>query len=364
LINWHKKRPITIAGAGPSGMTAAIILAKSGYKVRVLERNSNVGVRFNDDYQGLENWSRKEDALDEFRNMAIEPTWWQRPFSGGTLFDPDLRPIEINSHRPLFYLVRRGNRHPASLDLALLKQAQELGVEFLFNKSADIKDVDIMAGGPRGKPCTIAAGLTFSTDHDDYICAILSERLAPGGYVYLLIADGQATLATVLFTKFKQAQECLEHSVDAIKQLLNITEFPNAKYWGGYGGFTIPQTGERNGVLYIGEAGGFQDFLFGFGIRNAMVSAGLAAQSIIHNTSYDELWKDRLLSHLKASFADRMIYESFDRIVKQGFWLIVGNHKYPESFMRWLYSNSIIHKAIYSFTHKNNAHRLSKSISD
>ena len=359
-MNWLKKRTITIAGAGPSGMTAAIILAKAGHKVRVFERHPNVGERFNDDYQGLENWSREEDVLDEIRNMDIEPTWWQRPFSGGSLFDPDLRPIEIEAQRPLFYLVRRGNSHPASLDLALLRQAQELSVEFIFNKPADITDVDIMAGGPRGKPCAIAAGLTFTTNRDDYMCAILSERLAPGGYAYLLIADGQATLATVLFTKFKKAQECLKDSSDAIKQLLNISEFSNAKYWGGYGSFSIPQTGERDGVLYVGEAGGFQDFLFGFGIRSAMVSANLAAQSIIHKTSYDELWHDRLLPHLKASFADRMIYESFDRIVKRGFWLVIGNHKCPESFMRWLYSNSIIHKAIYSITHKKNARRLGK----
>jgi flavin-dependent dehydrogenase len=363
-MNLQKKGTITIAGAGPSGLTAAIILARAGYKVRVFERNSSVGVRFNDDYQGLENWSRKEDVLDEIQNMGIEPTWWQRPFSGGILYNPDLRPTEINAQRPLFYLVRRGNHHPASLDLALFKQAQELGVEFRFKKSADIREIDIMAGGPRGKPCALAAGMTFTTDRDDYICSILSEQLAPGGYVYLLIADGQATLATVLFSKFKQVEEYLDKSINAIKQLLNINEFPNAKYWGGYGGFSIPQTGEKDGVLYIGEAGGFQDFLFGFGIRNAIVSAGLAAQSIIHNTSYDELWQNRLLSHLKASFADRIIFESFDRIVKQGFWLIVGNHKYPESFMRWLYSNSIIHKAIYSLSYKKHAHRLTKILGE
>src|SRR5262245_59017323 len=111
---------LTIAGAGPAGLTAAIILAKAGYRVRVFEQWSGVGHRFNDDFQGLENWSRHEDVLAEVRAMGIEPNLWYRDFHGGVLYDPALRPIRISSPRPLFYLVRRGFHHPGSLDLSLL----------------------------------------------------------------------------------------------------------------------------------------------------------------------------------------------------------------------------------------------------
>ncbi len=48
----HKK----IIGAGLSGLTAAINLAKAGYKVDVYEENKDSGLRFNGDLQGLENW--------------------------------------------------------------------------------------------------------------------------------------------------------------------------------------------------------------------------------------------------------------------------------------------------------------------
>jgi flavin-dependent dehydrogenase len=63
-----------------------------------------------------------------------------------------------------------------------------------------------------------------------------------------------------------------------------------ARHWGGYGLFSMPKSASRDGSLWIGEAAGFQDILFGFGIRNALVSAKPAAQSIIENRSYDDLY--------------------------------------------------------------------------
>ncbi len=62
---------IIICGAGPSGLTAAINLAESGFKVKVFEKNNDCGKRFHGDFQGLENWSSKEDILDEMNKMNI-----------------------------------------------------------------------------------------------------------------------------------------------------------------------------------------------------------------------------------------------------------------------------------------------------
>ena len=356
-----KESEITIAGAGPSGMTAAIILAKAGYRVRVFEQRSGVGGRFNDDFQGLENWSRVEDVLDEIKALGIEPTWWCRPFSGMTVYDPDLRPIEVGSPRPLFYMVRRGSSHPASLDLALLNQARDVGVEFVFEKRVDSNTVDIVATGPKGRPLAVAAGVTFTTDREDYACAILNNALAPSGYVYFLIADGQATLATVLLKSFTKIHKCLDTSIDVIKQLFDTTELSNVKRWTAHGTFSIPQSGERNGTLWVGESAGFQDCFLGFGIRNAMVSAGLAAQSIIQNTSYDELWRTRLLPHLKASVVNRVIYEKLGNPAKRGLWLMMGKNDHPERFLLWLYSYSAIHRMIYHFVQKRHYDSLAQA---
>jgi flavin-dependent dehydrogenase len=349
MSKFMKKRNITIAGAGPAGLAAATILAKAGYRVRVFEQHSGVGRRFNDDYQGLENWSRGEDVLDEIRVMGIEPTWWYREFSDGVLYDPAMRPIQIKSPRPLFYMLRRGFHHPRSLDLALFDQAREAGVEFEWNCRADPNKVDIMAVGPQGAPVAIARGMTFQTEKENLACAILNDDMAPAGYVYFLIADGQATLATVLFERFKEVHICMRRSMETIKHVFGVMNFENAKTWGGYGQFSIPRSCERNGSLWIGEAAGFQDLLFGFGIRNALVSAGLAAHSIIENRSYDDLWRARLLPHLRASVVSRAVYAGLGDYAKRGFWYMTGKNARPDRFMRWLYSFSPVHRLIYPF---------------
>lgn len=74
-------KSIKILGAGISGLTAAINLAKAGYKVDVYERNKDIGMRFGGDLQGLENWSEKEDALDSLKRMNIKINFDCDPFA-------------------------------------------------------------------------------------------------------------------------------------------------------------------------------------------------------------------------------------------------------------------------------------------
>jgi len=52
---------IKILGAGLSGLTAGINLAKNGYEVEIFELRNDCGARFKGDLQGLENWSSKKD---------------------------------------------------------------------------------------------------------------------------------------------------------------------------------------------------------------------------------------------------------------------------------------------------------------
>lgn len=347
-MNSHRS-DIHIAGAGPAALTAAIILARAGYRTRVFEARSLVGARFNDDFQALENWSRPEDVLAELQAAGIAPTFWYRPFRGGTLYGPELRPIQVQAPRPLFYVVRRGPSHPHSLDVALLEQARQAGVEVIFNTPLDPKDATIIGTGPRGAPDLIAAGITFAIDRDDFAGAILNDTLAPAGYVYVLISGGHATLATVLFERYSELHACLRHSIDTVKTLLGLRELPGIKHWGGRGSFSIPRSCEQHGALLVGEAAGFQDLLFGFGIRNALVSGRLAAQSIIESRSYDALWRARLLPHLKASVVNRAAYNTLRDVARQSFWHVVGKTSRPDNVMRWLYGFSPVHRMLYPF---------------
>ena len=58
---------IKILGAGIAGLTAAIVLAKSGHLVEVFEKNKDCGMRFHGDLQGLENWSEKKMWLKSLK---------------------------------------------------------------------------------------------------------------------------------------------------------------------------------------------------------------------------------------------------------------------------------------------------------
>lgn len=61
---------MTIAGAGPAGLAAAIVLARRGHAVTVFERSACVGSRFHDDLQDIENGSTDADALTPLPRLA------------------------------------------------------------------------------------------------------------------------------------------------------------------------------------------------------------------------------------------------------------------------------------------------------
>jgi flavin-dependent dehydrogenase len=71
-----------VVGAGPAGLTAAIVGRRAGRPVIVHERRQDVGCRFHGDFQGLENWSTERDVLDELAALGIEPTFDAIPFRG------------------------------------------------------------------------------------------------------------------------------------------------------------------------------------------------------------------------------------------------------------------------------------------
>src|SRR5271169_1948660 len=115
---------IKILGAGLSGLSAAINLARSGYKVEVYEKNKDVGMRFNGDLQGLENWSEKKDIIAELREMNVNVDFDYTPFHRIILTNT-VKAREIHWKKPLFYLLKRGS-FPGSIDYSLKEQALKL----------------------------------------------------------------------------------------------------------------------------------------------------------------------------------------------------------------------------------------------
>lgn len=298
---------IDVVGAGPAGLVAAINLAKAGFAVTLHESAPSVGHRFHGDFQGIENWTTEDDVRKFLTRINVEINFRFEPCRGGIFFSPSLRRREIRTNEPLFYLVERGGEE-GCLDFGLLRQAEAAGVRIVLNaRSWQVDQGGLIAVGPRAAD-VIAKGIVFDTDAQDEAYAIVDDRIAPKGYAYLLINRGRATLATVIYGDFRNEKTYFKRTLETFRKLVPM-QMRNVREFGGFGNFFFRPSSIDGKKIYLGESAGFQDALFGFGMRYAMTSAFLATQSIIHGSSYDGLWKEKLLPLLRASASNRMIYE-------------------------------------------------------
>lgn len=332
-----------IAGAGPSGLAAAITLAQAGRRVVVHEAQREVGFRFQGDLQGLENWSTEQDVLEILRGQGFTTDFAVVPCRKGVAFDAWGKPYEIKSKTPLFYLVERGPG-PESLDSALLNQALQLGVEVRFNSRLEqVTGSGILAIGPKAADA-IAVGYHFDTTMEDGFWVICDDALAPKGYAYLLIMNGKGTVKSCMFSGFKQEKLYVERTVSAFQQLMGL-EMQNPRAHGGVGNFHIPHTAYGGSHPLVGEQAGFQDTLWGFGMRLAITSGRLAASSLLESNNYDDSWRQTLGAQLQASVVNRVVYS------------ILGNRGYRWLLLRQLTGKSDIRRrlrGIYmpSWTHR------------
>ncbi len=333
------EKHITVVGAGPSGLTASLVLAKNGYTVDVYERHADVGHRFHGDFQGLENWTTKADILDILQNMGININFQAHPFSTFDVYDAKLHKTTIRSDQPLFYLVKRGpGEH--SIDQGLKQQAEEVGVRFHFRLPLQkVEPPAVISTGPRAAEA-IAVGLLFETDLEDMAVAIVDDNVAPKGYAYLLVLNGKATLATVLFRWFRKEREYLDRTVKTFERLFTL-KMNHVREFGGFGNWYLkPNPGEHM-KLYTGEAAGLQDSLFGFGMRYAILSGYFAAQSILNGASYSSFIKEHLHPTVRASLVNRFLYERFGNR-GYSYWIrYCGRVKNPRDFFRKRYAPSL-----------------------
>ena len=309
----ERNKSVTIVGAGPGGLTAAINLAKNGYEVNLYEQNNDVGLRFKGEFQGLENWSDDEDTLKILDRLGIKVNFLCYPYSGDDclFIGPNRKKVKVKTSRPLFYLVERVTGESAavgSLDNGLKKQAEEAGVNILWNHKLDsINDnLAIVGTGPKAADA-IAKGIVFKTSHKNIAIGFVDNRIAPKAYAYLLVNEGKATFATCIYEDFKNEKMYFERALKVLNSSIEI-DINDAKEFGGFANFFNEPIVAKNNILYIGENAGFQDVLWGFGIKYAMFSGYYAAQSIMNNQDYTELCRKNLFPKFKASLANRWLF--------------------------------------------------------
>ncbi|APG27182.1 hypothetical protein A7E78_04635 [Syntrophotalea acetylenivorans] len=324
---------IEIVGAGPAGLAAALTTVRGGSRAVVFERQAEVGHRFHGDFQGIENWTTEGDVLEELESMGVTPTFEYTPFHESVFYDPQGREHVCRSAEPLFYLVRRGP-DPGTLDQGLKDQALASGVEFRFGEAKNhLPRGGIVVHGPQ-RVDAIAAGYVFETDCADGAFSAVSDRLAPNGYSYLLVCRGKGTIASCLFNDFHNERTYVERTVEFFWDKTGIS-MKNSRRFGGYGNLFAPVSARKGRLLYAGEAAGFQDALFGFGMRYALLSGHFAALALLEGSpeEYDSLWRKRLGNLMKLAIVNRAIYE---RLGDSGYARLVGSIGRADDARDWM----------------------------
>jgi flavin-dependent dehydrogenase len=338
---------IEVVGAGPAGLAAAITAARGGARVVVHERAARVGSRFHGDFQGLENWTTDGDVLEELADLGLRADFAPVPFRHQVCFDPAGGEHHVRSPEPFYYLLRRGSG-PGTLDHALWRQAEEAGVEIRFGSPArELPAGGVFAGGPR-RSHVAAVGWLFESDQPDGAWAVLGETFAPGGYAYLLVQGGRATLSACLFRRFREARACLARARRFLERRIGLVlRLPRP--FGGVGNIGMPRTAIAGDTLLAGEAAGFQDPLWGFGIRHAVLSGHLAARALLAGRprDYDGLWRERLGGTIRASAVNRFFY---GRLGDRGYHLLLRGLAAaadPRAWLRRRYAPSLAKRVLY-----------------
>ena len=297
--------PVRIAGAGPAGLAAAIELARRGRPVELFERHRALGGRFDGDHQILPLFGDRPHGDDLLRELGVDDLDVV-PLREARFLDGDGRVVEAHSREPYALLVRRGPA-PGTLDRTLSDTAERLGVRFHVGRALAPERADVVATGLR-RVDGLAIERMFRTASPDRVDVLLDETLAPGGYAYLFVDRGEATLGIAALGAFKDLGARLERARTRFAALGEFDEDSPRSAAHGMN-FTLPATALDGGRPRVGEAAGFQDFLFGLGLRMALVSGRLAGQALDEDLDYDALWNHALGRRMRASLVDRWVYE-------------------------------------------------------
>ncbi len=311
---------IHIMGAGLSGLAAATILAQAGREVHVHDARDDSGARFDGDFQGIENWSSDTDFLDQMRGWGLNPDEFKlTEFHEIDVICPKDKIRKAWSPKVAFRVIERGTAEH-SIDQGLKRQALAAGANLHYKSRVKSDDCHIIATGPKGTSA-VAYGEIFHTTYPNHVAFHFNDKLAPGAYAYLIVIDGVGLICTCLWRKQKKSDRFLNETIAWYDKHYPDLDRKPFKRVGGKGDFTINDRYAVDGRYYIGESGGLQDFMWGFGMRYAITSGVFAAHDILGKGDYEKAVRKHLLPLVKTSAANRFL---MNRVGDRAFSKIVN----------------------------------------
>jgi len=298
--------PVKIMGAGLSGLATATILARAGVEVHVHDVREDSGKRFDGDFQALENWSMDADFFDQLREWGFDPDEFKyTEFNEVDLIHPDDEISKTFSPKVAYRIVERGTSEH-TIDQGFKRMAIAAGAKLHYKSRVKEEDCQIIACGPKGTSA-VAYGEIFKTKHPNHIAFQLNDKLAPGAYSYLIIIDGVGLICTCLWRKQKGTDRFLNETIAWYQEHYPDIDMEPIKRVGGKGDFTINKRYFQDDRYYVGESGGLQDFMWGFGMRMAVWSGYLAAQDILGKCNYEKEVRKQLMPYVRTSVANRFL---------------------------------------------------------
>jgi len=266
------------------------------------------------------------DALEELRGFAFDLI----PFATARVTirrSPRYRNVLTGD---AYYLFSRGSE-AGSLDSQLYMRARAAGVRFRFGFTASSDRVNVIATGtPRDRWNLLGIGFTFSRDESNLdpttLYAYLDNEVAPGGYFAIAPGPTVHSLYSVSWGDRDPAslRKRVERAarLDWVQEVLGTSRRISEIFGGGY--FEpdpIENAVAPSGALRVGEAGGFQDPIAGYGIRYAVITGALAARSLIENEDYPRLLRDTFDKEFEEGYAlrrrlDEATNDDLDRLVE------------------------------------------------
>jgi flavin-dependent dehydrogenase len=303
----HRNGPVRVAGAGPAGLACAIELATRGVRCEIYERHPVIGGRFDGDHQILPSFGDPPWADQLLAELGVTHDGLEcRPLRSARFLDDSGRVAHGHSESPFAWLVRRGPE-PGSLDAAMARRAEDLGVRIHTGQPLALDRADVIATGLR-RVDGLAVEEMFQTSCEDRTDVLLDEQLAPGGYAYLFVSHGEATLGIAALGAFRDLADRLDSARERFQDLAPFDQ-QNPRSAAHGMNFCLAGSAIEEGRPCVGEAAGFQDFLFGLGLRMAIVSGRLSAIAIAEDREYDELWSEARRGRMQTSMVDRWLYE-------------------------------------------------------
>ncbi len=331
-------KEVTVVGAGLSGLIAAINLARRGYAVKVLERESRIGGSplYHPSGQGTFLMMREmSDYIGVDLSQVLEPIRTMVEMPGKRRCPVD---TTIGPHYPYFF--ERGPRS-TSVDSYLYEIAREEGVEFEFNHP--VHSQEEMAALP---PNTIVAtGLHFEGFDIMNQPYLTSHHFTYKGncdpdlnYVHLFHDDYTTDYGYTscfrgiryvhLFNRYKPISIS---DRDAFAQRVLEEDGFEVPEWNSFT-FPVPAASLRTPRLFVGNkilagtlAGAMDTGAF-FGLHGALVSGKIAALAVEDkHQGWKEFRKCTAIFPLGLSAARLMAFQP-SWVARTGFWLAFSDY--------------------------------------